>query len=328
MSVYTLVSQTQLDDFLQHYNVGKCVSYSGIEAGVENTNFFVSTTTGEYVLTLYEELTHEQLPFFLGLLDHLSNHNIPTVTPVPRINNEGFIGTLSNKPAALVERIPGCNIMDVGVEHCAIIGEAIADVHMAAQSFPGDSCRSGHRDEALQQINQAAIFCRLQANQVELLKQELEYYEQLDMLALPRGIIHSDLFRDNCLFTQNESPQLSGIIDFYYANQDAWLYDLAIIANDWCFDAQGKMDNEKHQALLHAYHVRRPLTELEIQQWPNMLRVAALYFWVYRLLFNLFPRQGETIAEKDAGAFQGILEWHVQHQTENQITVNSLVEKA
>ncbi len=329
MSVYTSVSQAQLDDFLLNYDVGKCLGYRGIEAGVENTNYFVSTRKGEFVLTLYEELTHQQLPFFLGLLDHLSAHQVATVTPVPRRDNSGFIGTLAGKPAALVERLPGTNVMDVTDKHCAIIGSTIARMHLAGQSYPGNSCRSGHRDEAFAQINNEKVFSQLSTDQQTLLRSELHYYAENtidDMSKLPQGIIHADLFRDNCLFVQDEPPRLSGIIDFYYANRDALLYDLAIIANDWCFDKQGQLDMVKHQALLQAYHASRPLTDLEICHWSDMLRASALYFWVYRLLFNLFPRQGETVATKNAQEFQQKLEWHLQHLPEIQAVIDSLLE--
>lgn len=312
MSVYTSVSETQLHHFLTLYSVGELVSFSGIEAGVENTNYFVSTNKGEYVLTIYEDLTEQELPFFLGLMQHLSSQGVATVKPVQN-NQHKLISHLCDKPAALVERLVGGNEMQPDIKHCTIIGDALAKVHLAGISYKASGCRDNHRTTFLKEAEDNDLCSAVSNNEAPLLQQAFEHYRAFNMSQLPQGIIHSDLFRDNCIFQdgidETGEVALSGIIDFYYACNDALLYDLAIAINDWCFFEDGTLDFDKYHALVNAYDAVRPITDIEKQHWVSVLRIAALYFWVFRLLFNIYPPEGECVGKKDASAFQKKIEW-------------------
>lgn len=317
MSVYTSVSETQLQQFLTRYSVGDLVSFSGIEAGVENTNYFVNTSKGQYVLTIYEDLTEQELPFFLGLMQHLSRQGVATVKPVQN-NEHKLISQLCDKPAALVERLNGGSEMHPSVAHCQRIGDALAKVHLAGMSYNASGCRDNHRATFLKNAEDNGLCSAVSKDEAPLLQQAFEHYRSFDMSQLPQGIIHSDLFRDNCIFADRKTPTekltLSGIIDFYYACNGALLYDLAIAVNDWCFSEDETMDFEKYQTLMHAYNAMRPLTDIEKQHWISVLRIAALYFWVFRLLFNLHPLEGECVGKKDARAFQKKMEWLLANQ--------------
>lgn len=317
MSVYTSVSESELQHFLSEYAVGDLIHFSGIEAGVENTNYFVTTSTGEYVLTIYEDLTVEELPFFLGLMQHLSAQGVATVKPVLNTKQQ-LISELCNKPAAFVERLDGGNEMQPRIEHCALIGEALAKVHLAGLSYKAVGCRDQHRETFLKNADKEGLCAKVSVDEAPLLKEAFAHSRSFDFSALPQGIIHSDLFRDNCIF-QDENPAsqkvvLSGVIDFYYACNGPLLYDLAVAVNDWCFTDDGAFDINKYHALVNAYDAVRPITELEKQHWVSVLRIAALYFWVFRLLFNLYPPEGECVGKKDASAFQKKIQWILRNQ--------------
>lgn len=315
MSVYTSITRKQLESFLTQYSVGSLIKFSGIEAGVENTNYFVSTTQGEYVLTIYEDFNEDELPFFLDLMQHLSNQGIATVSPVKNNQNQ-LISKLCNKPTALVNRLAGANVMAPSIEHCAAIGKALAEIHLAGLSYPAKGCREDHRFTRLTEAESkgSELFTQLSDEDKHLLQQELDHYKQFDFSLLPQGIVHSDLFRDNCIFEEHSSlsneVKISGIIDLYCACQDALLYDLAVTVNDWCFSIDRKLDVDKYEALVKAYHSVRPLTNLEKEHWFSILRIAVLYFWVFRILFNLNPPEGETVASKDVQEFTGKMIWY------------------
>ena len=341
MSVYTSVSETQLDDFLQNYSVGKLKSHTGIEAGVENTNYFVSTSKGEYVLTLYEHFSGEQVPYFLELMQHLSDHNVPTVKPVKNSNGL-LVSSLCSKPAALLERLSGGSVMQPEVEHCAVIGEALAHMHLAGLSYAETSgyhnCRENHRVAFLNDAEKSDMWIALLGLDKQLMEQEFKHFNEFDVSQLPQGIIHSDLFRDNCLFYDKDNStnslqevKLSGIIDLYFSGNDALLYDIAVTVNDWCFLSENNerennkataLDPYKYSALVKAYHAVRPITNLEKQHWISVLRIAALYFWVFRFLFTLHPPEGEQVGTKNAKEFQNKITWYL----ENQATVKEIID--
>lgn len=214
MSVYTTINKTQLREFLGNYSVGELITFSGIEAGVENTNYFVSTQKGEFVLTIYEDLTPNELPFFLDLMQHLNNHKVPTATPVAN-NSNTLLGTIANKPAALIERLNGGNVMRPTTKHCRIIGEAVAKMHLAGQSYHAKGCRENNRADELEKLKPKAVFDSLSKENAQLLQQEIVHYNQFDWSGLPQGIVHSDLFRDNCLFyTESGEDKLVALLIF------------------------------------------------------------------------------------------------------------------
>ncbi|MEJ2059831.1 MAG: homoserine kinase [Gammaproteobacteria bacterium] len=301
MSVFTPVSQSELETFLSAYNLGRLVSYEGISAGIENTNFFVTTEHGRYVLTLFEKHTADEMDFFLNLMAHLAERGIPS--PHPLADLEGhYLKTLNGKPAALVQRLEGASELAPAPVHCAAVGSVLARMHLAAGDYPYQ--RENDRGPRWWRTASEQVLPRLSPEDARILDDELRFQGLYRFTDLPRGVIHADLFRDNVMFLDGE---LSGVIDFYYACNDALLYDLAVTANDWCSNADGSLDPERLQALMNAYHAERRLSPIERGAWPVMLRAAALRFWLSRLMDLHFPRPGEITHTKDPEVFKQIL---------------------
>ncbi len=302
MSVYTLVEPEQLDTFLTHYPLGNLVDYQGISAGIENTNYFVTTTTGEFVLTLFEQMTHAEVPYFLELMAFLAEHAVPSAHPLA--DHEGhYLRTLNARPAALVRRLSGHEVPSPNLAQCHALGAALGHMHTATPSFP--LYRANPRGPHWWRLATARVQSELSPDESRLLADELAFQTQHQHLELPRGVIHADLFRDNALF---EGDVLSGIIDFYYACDDVLLYDVAITVNDWCSHADGSLDCQRLHALLNAYTAERSFTSLEKEAWPVMLRASALRFWLSRLQDLHYPRPGELTHTKNPDTFRAILE--------------------
>ncbi len=308
MSVYTTVERDELEDFLSHYSLGDLVGYDGISAGIENTNYFVITTQDQYVLTLFEALSSDELPYFLDLMAHLAEHDVPSAHPMPDEQGK-YLRTLKGKPAALVRRLAGHNIETTNPTQCAEIGKALGHLHMVGQSFKGhrDNLRGPH----WWQVTARHLMPKLEPEEAALLQAELDFQRQHRHDALPQGVIHADLFRDNALFVNNH---LTGIIDFYYACNDVLLYDIAVTVNDWCTLPDGDLDPTRLTTLLESYQTERPFSEAEQAAWPVMLRAAALRFWLSRLKDQYFPREGEITHIKDPTVFRRILEQRVAQQ--------------
>jgi len=301
MSVYTKITATELEEWLRNFAVGTLVEYKGIAAGIENTNYFVTTTGGHYVLTIFERLPRDALGFYLGLMSHLARHGIPC--PLPIADAQGaLLETLKSKPAALVTRLPGAAVLAPEPAHCAEVGTLLAKMHLAGASFPGglENPRGPHWWRA------TAPHVRpfLDEMRARLLDEELRFQSLYRLRDLARGPIHADLFRDNVLF---EGKAIGGVIDFYFAGVDAWLFDVAVCVNDWCILADGAIDDARAAALLTAYHAARPFTALERGAWPVMLRAAALRFWLSRLYDFHLPRPGELVHAHDPEHFRRIL---------------------
>ena len=310
MSVFTTVSADELSQWLKAYPLGTLLELKGIASGITNTNYFVTTTTGRYVLTLFEEHSAEELPYFLNLMTHLAERGVPCPHPVKR--NDGLqLDELNGKPAALVSCLAGRDIKTPDEIHCAEVGRVLANMHVAGKSFTD----TGHdtRDTQWRLATAEKVIGLLSADDQAILNSTMQRQADLNMVALPQGVIHADLFRDNVLFDGNK---IGGLIDFYYACRGAFLYDLAIAVNDWCVNADGALDKPRVMAMLHAYHAVRPLTEQEKAVWTDMLPIAALRFWLSRLKDKHFPHAGELTHAKDPQHFQKILKWGIQHQAE------------
>ena len=310
MSVFTTVTPAQLQCWLRDYPLGELRDLKGIATGITNTNYFVTTDRGRYVLTLFEKNTAEELPYFLDLMAHLADRGIPC--PHPVANAAGaYLGTLNNKPAALVTCLRGNSLEQVEPGHCAAMGAMLARLHLAGQSFP--QSMENPRGPRWWKATAQSVLPFLDAAQTRLLLQELAYQAEFRGSGLPRGVIHADMFRDNVLF---EGDELTGLIDFYYACNDVLAYDLAITVNDWCVDTSGELDVPRLRAMLRAYHEQRPLGAEEREAWPALLRAAALRFWLSRLYDLHFPQPGELTHAKDPEHYRRILQAHVWHNEE------------
>ena len=310
MSVFTTVNADQLRDWLKNYSIGHLLSLEGIPAGIENTNYFVDTSHGRYVLTLFEKLTRAELPFYVHLMAHLSRHGIPCPAPIADRDNE-YLGVINGKPAMLATRLAGRSQMDPQPAHCAAIGSMLAAMHVAGQSYGRRFANPRGYDWWLQTA--PALLDFLDADERALLENEIAFQraarEQGVCAELPSGVVHADLFRDNCLM---DGERVGGIIDFYFAGDDYLLFDLAVTLNDWCSDEAGELVAEKAGAMLGAYHDERALSAAEHRAWPMMLRGAALRFWLSRLYDFHKPRGGEMVHTHDPKRFRDILSARVR----------------
>ena len=306
MSVFTSVTESDLAAWLRNYAIGRLELLQGISAGVQNSNFFVTTSLGRYVLTLFETMPRAELPFYLHLMAHLARHGLPVPAPIANRDNE-YLGTLSGKPATLVSRLAGRSEMAPGVDHCARIGAMMAGLHLAGMSF--GRRQANPRGAEWRSECAARVRSHLPADQQAELDAELAYQAGFDLKALPQGVIHADMFRDNVLW---DGDFIGGVIDFYFAGHDALLFDVAVTVNDWCASADGGLEPARSAALLAAYAETRPFTDTERAAWPAMLRAAALRFWLSRLEDFHRPRAGELVQVKDPDEYRRILRHRAQ----------------
>lgn len=318
MAVYTEVSGPQARRLLQTLDLGEFQQLQGIHGGIENTNYFLSTSKGEWVLTLFERLTHAQLPFYLHLMEHLAQAGIPV--PLPQAKRAGapvppgedaLLHTVQGKPAAVVNRLRGRSELAPGPAHCQQVGAMLAKAHLAARDF--GMTQDNLRGLPWWNRTVPQVLPYLAPPQADLLQGELALQNQVaqapDYAALPRGPVHADLFRDNVMFDgPTQAPELTGFFDWYFAGVDSWLFDLAVVLNDWTLDAdtgQPLPDNER--ALLDAYQSVRPLQAAEQRLLPAMLRAAALRFWLSRLWDFYLPRTASLLTPRDPTQFETVM---------------------
>lgn len=302
MSVFTRVTAEELSAWLTGYAIGILVDLQGISAGIENTNYFVTTSHGRFVLTLFEKLTATELPFYLNLMAHLAHHGIPCPAPIASRDGD-YLGVLNGKPATIVTCLPGKAVTAPQARHCALVGAVLADMHVAGGSYGGEL--ENPRGPRWWREAAPEVMPFLDEARRRLLASELEFQSQHRLIELPRGPIHADLFRDNVLF---EAERIGGVIDFYFAGVDALLFDVAVTLNDWCVDPAGEIDGERAAALLRAYRAAREFTVEERRAWPVLLRAAALRFWLSRLYDFYLPRRGELTHAHDPEHFRRVLE--------------------
>jgi len=317
MAVFTDVTPAQAQALLHTLQLGELQSLKGISAGIENTNYFVTTAKGEFVLTLFERLSFEQLPFYLELMRHLSARGIPVPAPQPDAHNR-ILHSLCGKPAAVVEKLRGSHQLAPDQFHCEQVGGGLARMHLAGADFPLH--QDNLRGLAWWRETVPVVLPYLAPEQARLLTEELAFQEHLapGTAQLPRGPIHADLFRDNVMFEGLPGrEQLSGFFDFYFAGVDTFLFDLCVCLNDWCIDlASGRLDEQRATALVTAYESVRPLTGAEHRLLPGLLRAAALRFWISRLWDYHLPREASLLKPHDPTHFERILReriarpWH------------------
>jgi homoserine kinase type II len=304
LSVYTPVSEGQLAGWLKNYAVGAPLALEPIAAGIENTNYFVTTSQGRYVLTLFERLPAAELPFYLDLMAHLARHGIPCPAPVADLGNR-YLSSLNGKPAALVTRLEGKSKENPSAADCSELGALLARMHLTARSYGG--YLENPRGPKWWRVAAREVRPFLDAELAGLLDDELRFQAQHRFPDLPRAAVHADLFRDNAVF---QDGRISGVFDFYFAGVDCLAFDLAVCANDWCLvdpARDPRLDERRTAALLGAYAAVRPLQPAEQQAWPVLLRAAALRFWLSRLHDKHLPRPGELVKVHDPEHFRNIL---------------------
>ena len=311
MAVFTRVTHTELQDWLQGRVCGELLSFEGIESGIENTNYFVNTSKGRFVLTLFEKLKAEDLPFYLGLMKHLAKKGLAVPGPIPNAQGELF-SELNGKPATLVNCLGGKSVERPNAAQCQQIGRFCAQAHLAVADFPGNT--PNPRGLAWIESAMNALDSYLPNPVKELLHSEVHHQkavaERHAYRMLPKGAVHADLFRDNALM---QGDSLGGVIDFYFAGVDTFLFDLAVTANDWCIELandkpdQGELKPELLGALLSGYQEVRKLNPHECELWQDMLRAAGLRFWTSRLYDFYMPREAEVLNVKDPKHFERVL---------------------
>lgn len=305
MSVFTPVSEDQAAAWLKNYTIGHVSKLDGIAAGIENTNYFLTTTHGEYVLTLFEKLTLDALPFYVHLMAHLAHHGIACPLPIERIDGE-YLSVLNGKPTCIVTRLSGRPVDAPTAAHCAEVGELLAAMHLAGMGYKRHM--DNWRGKVWWEKFVPEVVGLLPAEEARLATSELAFHGERDYGALPQGVIHGDLFRDNVLFS---GDRVGGVIDFYFACNEALLFDLAVTVNDWCVSTDATLNPALAHSLIGAYHATRSLTDSERKTWPAMLRAAAFRSWLGRLGYTYFPQPGEMTHTKDHGHFRRLLENHI-----------------
>jgi homoserine kinase type II len=318
MAVFTELGRHEVEAFVARLGGGVLTELTPIGAGIENTNYFVTTDRGAWVLTLFERLSHAQLPFYLRFMQHLAQRGLPV--PEPRAGAGGeLVHTLRGKPVALCTRLAGEHVDAPDAAQCAALGATLAGLHTAAADFA--LAQPNLRGLAWWLATAPRVRPFLERDAAQLLDAEIAFQQQLAASAayatLPRAAVHADLFRDNVLFDGDRQRRLSGCVDFYFAGVDTLLFDLAVCVNDWCLaDDSGRLDDARAAALLGAYVARRALSAAEHRLFPALLRAAALRFWLSRLADRHLPREAALLQPKDPRHFERLLRervaqpWH------------------
>ena len=315
MAVFTEVADDEARQLLRRLKLGELSELRGIHGGIENTNYFATTDQGEYVLTLFERLSPAQLPFYLRLMKHLALRGIPVPEPhaLSGAEPDKFVLQVNGRPAAVVDRLRGHSELAPTVRHCAAVGAMLARMHLAARDFP----LSQPNLRGLPWWNETVpvVLPYARPAQAALLRSELAFQNHIatssTFVALPRGPIHADLFRDNVMF---EGGELTGFFDFYFAGVDSWLFDVAVCMNDWCVDLPtGAHDPARSLSLLQAYASVRPFAAAERQLLPAMLRAGALRFWISRLWDFHLPREAALLQAHDPSHFERVLRQRATH---------------
>ena len=313
MAVFTEVSDKDARELLRRMSLGAFKELRGIQGGIENTNYFLTTDQGEWVLTLFERLSAEQLPFYLYLMKHLARAGIPVPDPQGETRSGDILLKVCGKPASIVNRLAGKSQLAPTAVHCAAVGEMLARMHLAGQDY--DRQQPNLRGLPWWNETVPVVLPHLGEETAAMLRAELAYQNHIaasaSYAALPRGPIHADLFRDNVMF---EGDRLTGFFDFYFAGVDTWLFDLAVCLNDWCIDhATGAHDAERAKAMLAAYQAVRPLTGPERELLNAQLRAGALRFWISRLWDFHLPREAALLQPHDPTHFERVLNQRIAH---------------
>ena len=306
MSVYTSLSHAQIESFISAYNLTSLISYSGISDGIENTNFLLNTTQGDFVLTLYEHFEADELDPYLNLLVQLGQFESYYPSPLQDLQQR-YLQMLAGKPAAVFKCLPGQSVLQTTLKQCQSVASALALFHLSSPCL--EFSKKNPRNIEWIQATALQVSAHLSLQDSVLLEDELNYQLKHTTQHLTQGIIHADLFKDNVLFV---GDSLTGMLDFYAACCDCYLLDVAITLNDCCMDEQGIFERKQQDVFIQAYKQVRDISKQEETWLPILLRRACLRFWLSRIEHKLFPRAGEITQEKDPELFKHLLLQHRQ----------------
>ena len=301
MAVYTSINSSDLNDWIEKFNFKDLVNFKGISSGVTNSNYLIQMAHSNYILTIFEHNNIEELPFYIDLMTYLAKENFLCPRPIENKNGQA-LGLLKEKPALMVSFLDGKEKAIRSPKSCYLVGQYLAKLHLTANNFP----QLNKNTRGLDWVSDMYLNLKkyLSLEDQGILELEINYHKEMDKVELPEGIIHGDLFRDNVLFLNDK---ISGFIDFYYACNEKFIYDIAIAINDWCIDQDGQINKSMFLEFIKGYRSERKLTDNEQEYLNVSLRLAALRFWLSRLEDFYNAKEGEITSIKDPKHFKDIL---------------------
>ena len=301
MAVYTSINSNDLNDWIEKFNFKDLVNFKGISSGVTNSNYLIQMAHSNYILTIFEHNNIEELPFYIDLMTYLAKENFLCPRPIENKNGQA-LGLLKEKPALMVSFLDGKEKAIRSPKSCYLVGQYLAKLHLTANNFS----QLNKNTRGLDWVSDMYLNLKkyLSLEDQGILELEINYHKEMDKVELPEGIIHGDLFKDNVLFLNDK---VSGFIDFYYACNEKFIYDIAIAINDWCIDQDGKINKSMFLEFIKGYRSERKLTDNEQEYLNVALRLAALRFWLSRLEDFYNAKKGEITSIKDPKHFKDIL---------------------
>ncbi len=308
MSVYTILKNKHIKEILSLYNIGSLKSFDGISDGITNTNYFLNTDKGKYVITIFEDIKKTKVTKYLKLMNFFSKKGL--CAPEIMITKSGdLLTTVEKKPCSIMQKLSGKTVNESNSMLCKSLGEVIGTFHNFSQQYQG--MISNSRDIEWIEKTSKKIENHLQPNQLNLIKHCSKVFKKIFSSNLPSGVIHSDLFRDNVLASNNK---ITGIIDYYYSFNGPLVYELAVIANDWCVNKNGSINATKYHSFINSYNSVRTITKKEMKQMNNAMIAAGLRFYLSRLVDMIFPKVGEITHIKDPSTFENILKKRLENK--------------
>jgi len=308
MSVYTILKNKHIKEILSLYNIGSLKSFDGISDGITNTNYFLNTDKGKYVITIFEDIKKTKVTKYLKLMNFFSKKGL-CAPEIMITKSGGVLTTVEKKPCSIMQKLSGKTVNESNSTLCKSLGEVIGTFHNFSQQYQG--MISNSRDIEWIEKTSKKIENHLQPNQLNLIKHCSKVFKKIFSSNLPSGVIHSDLFRDNVLASNNK---ITGIIDYYYSFNGPLVYELAVIANDWCVNKNGSINARKYHSFINSYNSVRPITKKEMKQMNNAMIAAGLRFYLSRLVDMIFPKVGEITHIKDPSAFEKILKKRLENK--------------
>ena len=301
MAVYTSINSDDLSNWMKEFNLEEPVNFKGISSGVTNSNYLITMPDSKCILTIFEHNHIEELPFYIDLMTYLAKENFLCPRPIENKNGQA-LGLLKEKPALMVSFLDGKEKVIRSPKSCYLVGQYLAKLHLTANNFP----QLNKNTRGLDWVSDMYLNLKkyLSLEDQGILELEINYHKEMDKVELPEGIIHGDLFRDNVLFLNDK---ISGFIDFYYACNEKFIYDIAIAINDWCIDQDGQINKSMFLEFIKGYRSERKLTDNEQEYLNVSLRLAALRFWLSRLEDFYNAKEGEITSIKDPKHFKDIL---------------------
>ena len=301
MSVYTNLSNKDVSSLLATYNIGTLKSFRGISDGITNTNYFLNTTRGKYIITIFEDITEAKVKKYLKLMNFFSSNSL-CCPEIMLTKSKQILSIVKSKPCSIMEKLSGQTVRETNASLCESIGSIIGNFHNTGSNYKNKISNS--RNIKWVESNIKKIRNHVSKKQLYILEYSSTIFREIFETSLPNGIIHSDLFRDNVLA---RNGHVTGIIDYYYSFNGPFIYELAVIINDWCINKDGSINLKKYKSFLNSYNIVRNLTSIEKRYINKAMIAAGLRFYLSRLVDMIFPKVGEITHIKDPSTFEKII---------------------